>query len=270
MRQENRFDRSEDRREDSDANRSELQHFNEFLNGHREIAEQVRKNPKLMDNEAFVENHPALMTYLREHPEARQQIRQNADSFMRAENNFDRHEDGRDNNANRAEHEQFDRFLDSHREIAEQVRKNPSLVDNDQFSKNHPELQAYLQEHPGVRDDVRENPSSFTRQETNMGRPEQGGDRGFDRDHSSSFREFLAGHRDVANELSRDPSQAKNREFVDHHPELQDYLKNHPDVNQDLMKDPQGFVKSAQVPKNDYQGTKPSTIDPKVDPKANH
>ncbi len=266
MRQEDRFDRREDRRgDDAAATRSELQRFNEFLDSHREIAEQVRKNPALMNNQAFVENHPALLTYLQEHPEARQQIKQNANSFMQAENNFDRREDGRDrdNDANRAEHERFDRFLDSHREIAEQVRKNPSLVDNDEFSRNHPELQAYLQEHPGVRDDIRQNPDGFMRPVDNMDRHDQSADRDADRDRSRSFGEFLGGHRDVANELSRDPSQAKNQDFMAHHPELQDYLKNHPDVNQELMKNPQGFVKSAQLSNSDYQGGKASTFDSK-------
>jgi dsDNA-binding SOS-regulon protein len=279
MRQENRFDRREDRRGgDIDAGRSELQRFNEFLDSHHEIAEQVRKNPSLMNNEGFVENHPALLTYLQEHPEARQQIRQNPNSFMQAENNFDRREDmrdndanrferradARDNDANREEHERFDRFLDGHREIAEQVRKNPSLVNNEEFSKNHPELQAYLKEHPEVRDNIRENPNGFMHPaEGNFDRHEEGGDRDVDRDRSRKFGEFLGGHRDIANELSRDPSQAKNREFVEHHPELQSYLKTHPDVNQELMKNPQGFVKSAQLSNNDYQGGKAQGFDSK-------
>jgi hypothetical protein len=270
MQQENRFDRVEDKRgNDVDASRAELQHFNEFLDSHREIAEQVRKNPRVMNNEAFVENHPALLAYLQEHPEVRQQIKQNPTSFMQAENKFDHREDGlsRDKDANRAEHERFDQFLDSHREIAEQVRKNPSLVDNQEFSKNHPELQAYLQEHPGVRDDIRENPNGFMRQQNNFDRHDEVAGRDVDRDRSRSFGEFLGSHRDVANELSRDPSQAKNREFIEHHPELQDYLKNHPDVNQELMKNPQGFVKSAQLPNSENPGVKPPALDPT---KPNH
>ena len=39
----------------------------------------------------------------------------------------------------------------THREIAEQLRKDPSLVKNDEFVKNHPALQTYLQQHPEVR-----------------------------------------------------------------------------------------------------------------------
>ncbi len=270
MQQAYRFDRREDRSGIDVDNRTELQRFNEFLGSHREIAEQVRKNPSLMNHEGFVENHPALLTYLQEHPEARQEIRQDPDSFMRQDYNFDRRENGRadGNDANRAERESFDRFLVSHREIAEQVRKNPSLVDNDEFSRNHPELQAYLQEHPGVRDEVRDNPNGFVRQENNFERREDSGDRDIDREKSAKFKEFLGDHRDIANELSRDPSQAKNRDFVERHPELHDYLKNHPDVSEELMKNPQGFVKSAQptTNANNDQGRKTPTFAPK----ANH
>jgi hypothetical protein len=268
MRQEYGFDRREDRRGAAVDNRGELQRFNEFLDSHREIAEQVSKKPSLLNNQGFVEDHPALLAYLQEHPETRQEIRRDPNSFMQQEYNFDHREDGRerDNDVNRAERDGFDRFLDSHREIAEQVRKNPSLVDNDQFSKNHPELQAYLQEHPGVREDIRENPNGFMEQGNKFESREGNEDRDINRERSAKFREFLGDHRDIANKLARDPSQATNRDFVEHHPELHDYLKNHPDVSEELMKDPQGFVKSAQpTASNNRRGTTPT-----FDPKANH
>ena len=59
----------------------------------------------------------------------------------------------------------FDRFLDQHREIAQQVRKDPSLLDNRNFVQNHPELQTYFQDNPGVRDQIRQDPNGFMRQE---------------------------------------------------------------------------------------------------------
>ena len=34
--------------------------------------------------------------------------------------------------------------MDSHPEIAEQLRKNPSLVNNQEFVENHPALQTFL------------------------------------------------------------------------------------------------------------------------------
>ena len=80
-------------------------------------------------------------------------------------NGRDRDAKGRDRDADRREVANFDRFLDGHREIAEQVRKDPSLLDNRNFVQNHPALQTYLQDNPGVRDQLRQNPNAFMRQE---------------------------------------------------------------------------------------------------------
>lgn len=301
MRREDNFDRREgDRDRDRDVNRTQLARFNEFLESHREIAEQVRKNPKLLDNESFVENHPALMSYLREHPEVREQLKQNPNAFMQQENNFDRREDARDRDTepNRAERAKFDRFLDDHREIGEQVRKNPSLINNDDFQKSHPVLQSYLQDHPAIRDEARENPGTFTRTDDRdrYSRFENGDGRDdgrdMDRDHShdmdrdrtdrdradrtdhdrsANFREFLGSHTEVAQKLSHDPSLAKNQEFVKNHPDFQQYLKSHPEVNRELMNNPEGFVRSSQPEsfKTNDQGFKNPTS-PAYDPKVGH
>src|SRR5258707_10036518 len=103
-----------------------------------------------------------------------------------------------DNDTTRIELAHFDQFMDSHREIAEQLRKDPSLVNNREFVEKHPALQTYLQEHPGIREEIKENPNAFMRQENRFDRQE---DRRADerRDdttngHLSSFREFLGGH----------------------------------------------------------------------------
>src|SRR5579863_9742898 len=56
-----------------------------------------------------------------------------------------------DNDTTRRELAQFDQFLDSHPEIAEQVRKDPSLVNSKNFLTTHAALQTYLQDHPAIR-----------------------------------------------------------------------------------------------------------------------
>src|SRR5256885_6363591 len=53
----------------------------------------------------------------------------------------------------------MDRFLDSHPEVAEQLRKDPSLIRNEEFVENHPALQQYMHEHPGIREEFTENPN---------------------------------------------------------------------------------------------------------------
>jgi hypothetical protein len=250
MREESRYERhDDDRGRDRDVNREELAHFDQFLDTHRETAEQLRKDPSLVDNEEFVRNHPALQTYLHDHPELREQLKSSPNAFMHQEERYDRHDDDRDR-INREELGHFDQFLNTHRETAEQLRKDPSLVDNQDFLQHHPALQTYLQEHPELRQQLKQDPNAFMQQEARYSRYDNR-EGGMDRDaishrQAASFGEFLGGHSDISQRLSEDPSLVKNQEYLENHPELKQYLSSHPDVNKELMANPQTFVKSAQ------------------------
>jgi hypothetical protein len=250
MRQEQRFDRGEDRLPDRDVTRGELVNMDRFLDSHPEIAEQLRKNPSLVHNEEFVENHPALQQFLANHPELREEFRENPNGFMNQAQNFDQRENQpRDRDVTRGELVNMDRFLDSHPEIAEQLRKNPSLVNNKEFVENHPALQQFLANHPGVREEYRENPNGFMNQVQSFDRNQDFNmrrDRDVTGKELSTFSEFMEGHRNIAGELSKNPSLANNQEYIENHPALRDYLKAHPQVHEELSENPQTFIKSAQ------------------------
>jgi dsDNA-binding SOS-regulon protein len=276
MSAENRFEHpnqdtnpNQDNDRNRDTNRRELASYDRFLDSHREIAEQLRKNPSLVDNQEFVKTHPALQDFLRDHPAVRQEIRENPTAFSEAESRFDRQEDRRDNDVTRRELANFDNFLDNHREISEQLRKNPSLVNNQDFVKNHPALETYLSAHPAVRDEIRENPDVFMQQEARYDRREDGLDRNrregtpVDSTLHRHFGEFLGSHSDLAKQLYKDPSQIKNQEFLQNHPELKEYLSAHPDIRQQLMANPDSFIKSAQPFTNSSQTAMPPAAKPK-------
>jgi hypothetical protein len=251
MSAENRFDRYE-------ARRGELTNFDQFLDGHREIAPQLRKNPSLLDNQQYLKDQPELQTYLQDHPAVRQQIKDNPSAFVQQEDDYDRAEDSRNRESDRRELANFNRFLDSHREISEQLRKQPTLVDNQQFLKDHPVLQSYLQQHSAVREQLLQNPNAFMDQEARNER--SGGDRNFDRnradgrirdmdrgrDAQKHFGEFLGSHEDIAEQLSKNPSLAKDQDYLQNHRDLQDYLNAHPEVRQPLTSDPDTFMKGTQ------------------------
>jgi hypothetical protein len=263
--------------QDNPVLRREVTQFDQFMDSHREISEQVTKNPNLLDNQQFLQTHPALQTFIQNHPEIHQAVKQSPSAFMSQMHSYEQTENRGDNDKDRQmDRERFDKFLDSHREIAEQVRKNPSLVNDDKFDKDHPELQAYLRQNPDIRDEARNNPSAFMRQDDRSDdRDRQYTDRDkdhdFDRDKSTRFREFLGGHSDIAEQLSRNPSLCKDREFMQAHPELQSYLKDNPDVNQELMNNPQGFMKSAQPTSSTTGAATSGTKSPTYDPnKATH
>ncbi len=255
MRQEQRFDRREDqsredRSRDRDVTRGELANMDGFLDSHPEIAEQLRKDPSLVNDKKFERDHPALQQFLAEHPGVREEYKENPNAFMRQEQRFDRREDqSRDRDVTRGELANMDRFLDSHPEIAEQLQKDPSLVNDKKFGQNHPALQQFLAENPGVREEYKENPNAFMRQEQRFDtRGDAGMHRGGDvtGKEVSSFSEFMEGHGKIAGDLSKNPSLANNKEYLENHPELRDYMKANPKVHEQFSENPQAFLQSTQ------------------------
>jgi phage-related protein len=251
MRQEQRFDRREDQARDSDVTRRELANMDRFMDSHPEIAEQLRRDPSLVNNKQFVDNHPDLQQFLAQHPGVREEYTENPNGFMRQEQRFDRREDQArgDRDVTRGELANMDRFMDSHPEIAEQLRKNPALVNDEKFEKNHPALQQFLAEHPGVREEYKENPTAFMHQEQRFDRREDFSmrhNREVSGEERSSFSEFMQGHSGIAGDLSKNPSLANNQEYLENHPALRDYLKANPKVHQQLTENPQMFVQSTQ------------------------
>ncbi len=230
---------------DHDITRQELAEMDSFLDSHPEIAEQLRKDPSLIDNRKFVDDHPELRAFLQSHPRIREEFIENPNAFMRAEDRYDRGESRGD--ITRQELASMDRFLDSHPEIAEQLRKDPSLIDNRKFVADHPELREFLQQHPEIREEFRENPNAFMRAEDRYDRREDahnGSDRDRDRREIGSFGEFLRRHSTCADALSQNPSLANNREFLESNPDLRDYLQAHPAVQQQLAANPQAVMSS--------------------------
>lgn len=243
MQDENRFGRREDQ-----IQRSEVVTMDNFLDSHPEIAEQLKKNPSLVNNKQFLDGHPALRDFLADHSNLREAFSDHPDAFMHAENRFDRREDRID----RSELATMDGFLDKHPEIAEQLRKNPSLANNKDFEKDHPALRDFMQDHPEVREAYADHPNAFMADENRFDRRTEAGavrtgDHDVTRGELSNFHSFLESHGTIANELSKHPELATNQEFLENHPELQTYLKANPQVSEELRENPQTFVKSAQT-----------------------
>jgi len=274
--QEQRYDQREgpDRGRDQDPNRShsditrsELANMDAFMDRHPEIAEQLRKNPALINNKEFAENHPALKEFLATHPGVHEEFKENPNSFMSREQRFDQRENRADRDVTRGELANMDHFMDSHPEIAEQLRKNPSLVDNKKFVQGHPALQEFLANHPGVREEYKENPSAFMRQEQGFDRRQDSTmrrDRDVTRGELSSFHDFLAGHGNIAGELSKNPSLATNQEYLENHPALHTYLQTHPRVHEELGENPQSFLRSAQQFEPTPKTTPKAMTEPKL------
>jgi hypothetical protein len=267
---------------DDNITRRDVSDMDRFLDSHPEVAEQLRKDPSLIDNQKWVSGHPALQDYLKDHPEVAQAFRSNPNAFMHDENRYDRDDISRRDLAD------MDRFLDKHPEIAEQLRKDPSLIDNHKWVSAHPALQDYLKDHPEVSEAVRSNPNAFMHDENRYDRQEAENQYGYndrdrnryndrdrdrfndrDRGEMTNFGHFLGEHGSVAEELQKDPSLANNQEYRSSHPELDEYLKAHPAMSQQLAANPQAVMSSSLVQSNGNAaaGTTAKPMMPK--PKSN-
>jgi phage-related protein len=244
MRQEQRFDRQEDRSHDRDRDmtQAELGRMDSFMDSHPEIAEQLRKNPALVNNKEFVEDHPALQQFLAQHQGVRDEIRENPNAFMSAERRYDRREDMRVMS-------NMDHFMDAHPEIAEQLQKNPSLVNNKEFIEGHPALQQFLKDHPELRQQYQANPNAFMHQEERFDQREdarQRGDSDVTRGELANMDHFLDGHPEISEQLRKNPSLVDDKEFVKNHPALQQFLASHPGMREEYKENPNGFMNREQ------------------------
>jgi len=222
---------------DSDLTRSQLSSLDQFLDSHPELSGQLRSDPSLVNNEEFVENHPALKQYLQSHPEVREELNQNSNAVMHQEQRFDRREDrqGDRNDATRGQLASLDGFMDSHPEIAEQIRKDPALLDNRKFVESHDSLKQFLASHPEIRQEVRENPNAFMSAENRYGRRE-------DMRMASTMDQFLDQHPEIAEQLRKNPALVNNKEFVEDHAALQQFLTSHPEMRQEFKSNPDAFM----------------------------
>lgn len=60
----------------------------EFLSKNPAIAAELQRDPKLIDNQAWVRSHPQLKSFLHNHPEARHDFKQRPNHFVNKEDKY--------------------------------------------------------------------------------------------------------------------------------------------------------------------------------------
>ena len=148
-----------------------------------------------------------------------------------------------ENDINRRELTNFDRWMDDHPQVYQQLRNNPSLINDRNWLGQHPGVQKFLQNHPGVREEIKENPRRFINREERFER--NGGD--ISRAELSRFdRGYLDEHPEVARGLAKNPGLVDDPKFMAQHPGLQNFLRNHPEIKEDLKQHPDAFMDREQ------------------------
>jgi hypothetical protein len=251
------FMRDEDRylQDHPDISGREIAIMNSFLVSHPEIAEQLQKDPKLIDDQKWVANHPELQQFLAQHPEVRQQFDEHPYAFMNGEDKYDQHHDITDR-----EVAMMDGFLNNHPEISEQLQKNPKLIDDQKWVASHPELQQFLSQHPELRQQFDEHPYAFMRDEDQYNRDNP------DITHRevALMGAFLKDHPEIDEQLQKDPKLIDDKTYVANHPELQQFMADHPEVRQQFDEHPYAFMRDED--QIDHGNTWKSTHDATTSP----
>src|SRR5262245_27397508 len=132
----------------------------------------------------------------------------------------------------------FDRFLDSHPAIEQDLKKPPALVNDSAYLAAHPELKEFLSTHPGVREEIRENPRGFMNREERFDR--SGGD--ITRQELQNFDGFLDKHPNIEQDLKKNPKLLTDAEYISSHPDLKQFLDAHPGVRAEATENPRIFM----------------------------
>ena len=209
----------------------------EFLDRHPSIAQDLNKNPNLVNDQEYLSKHPELRQFLDQHPGIKKEVRENPSAFLQAERKEQKSEAG----PNKYQVHEFGEFLEQHPDISRELHGNPNLVNDQNYMSKHPELNQFLNQHPGIKNQLLDHPAAFLQ---DMGKEEKG-EPGPNKYQARTFGEFLEQHPAISQELSRNPNLVRDPNYMSKHPELNQFLAQHPGVKEQLLDNPAGFIRQA-------------------------
>jgi len=153
-----------ERQRSSGVNEQDLRNFTTFLQTHRRTARLLEQDPDLINSRHFLRDHPALRDWLDDHPETAQALRADPSGFLALLQTSEQRpawpitsEDLRS----------FERYLDTHWAVADDLRRDPDLITDSYYVRSHSSLQAWLEDHPDAAAAIRERPREFVGRDRN-------------------------------------------------------------------------------------------------------
>jgi hypothetical protein len=138
---------------------------------------------------------------------------------------------------------EFNKYLSNHPEMEQQIKNNPSLLNNPQYLASHPELNTFLQDHPGFANAVKTNPGAVLHKDaTDTKEAHADANEAKTANHEAQSYDTFA-HQDpaAARAMINNPSLASNSAWLAQHPEAANYVKDHPDVVKAMENNPEAF-----------------------------
>lgn len=243
------------------ATRQEIGEFQQFLDAHPWIANKLRQNPSLANDQDFLNGNPELPGFLNAHPFVQSGFKTDPSGFMRRvqdfaatpQSQYEGHRGSPRDQAGSPEMRDFQQFLTGHSWLAKQLQNDPSLANNQDFLSSNPELAQFLSAHPSVQRGLQADATGYVRRTQRYAAtgPEMGGNwnswnNQANNQEMSDFNQFLTSHPWIANKLRGNPSQANNQDFLHDNPPLPQFLNSHPFVQAQMKSDPGVFMQRAR------------------------
>jgi hypothetical protein len=220
----------------------DLRSFERYLDKHWETAQELYRNPDLINDREYVRDHNALRNWLEDHPKAAREIRENPRAVLWSERGR-RSRDSDDSSTRLTDRQRrsWDDFLDDHRAVARDLSRNPDLVNDPQYVRDHESLDDWFDEHREAAAIIRANPGAYIAQSSRS----SGSDTDYEQPTASdiqSFEQYLDRNWEVADALYRDPELIKSRGFLRDNPSLDDWMRAHPAAARAIRERPQDYL----------------------------
>jgi hypothetical protein len=196
------------------------------------------RHPQLVNSNGFLRDHPDVKSYLDTHPDLRGQISDQAKLASKTSVKFagaespaaegstnkmtgEAIEKSKSDELAKSEDGELAAFLRDHDDVASELRRNPKLAFDQGYLDRHPALSDFLASHPDLAGKIKTDfhvlasinvPPDYRDSSTNR---------------AGEIAEFLDHHRDIAGDLSSDPSLTSDPDYLADHPGLAQLLQHH-------------------------------------------
>jgi hypothetical protein len=162
----------QEHRSSARVSEQDLRSFNTFLDSHDETAQELYRDPELINNDRFLRGHRDLRDWLEDNQEAAAAIQADPRAAIWHERTAGR-EQGEYRSASGRMSERdlrsFEDYLNAHDETAQELYRNPDLINDRQFVRSHDALHDWLKEHPDGAAAIQANPDKFLWRERSTG-----------------------------------------------------------------------------------------------------
>ncbi len=212
--------------------------FEEFLDAQWQIADQLYQNPALINDRVFLSKNLSLRRWLVRHPAAARIIRADPRAVL-WQNRESRDEDDSHADMSDRDLQSWEEFLDANATIADDLQRNPDLLNNAPYIRQNRALADWLYDHPEAARIIKADPRKYARRDDNPSSrvPAQP-----TAEEVREFEDFLNREWEIADALYREPELINNRTFLRDNPALAQWLREHPPMARALSERPRDYL----------------------------